>query len=206
MFLTKKGALKKVCAEVETFCGKDPVGEPTGIMPKILPFLYKEKPTLPEKPYNSFNRMILLVAVKEIGVKEVTGSKSNPMVVKYYSYERTKRGSDPINWSSAFVSYCIEKAGLKSIDCNSSIAFKDWGIRSFIPVPGDVIVFENHCGIFVEEKNGLLIVIGANKQNEVCAKGFPFSEVIAIRQAEELTFEQATLLGQELPMIIKAIS
>jgi uncharacterized protein (TIGR02594 family) len=206
MFETKSGAIKKICAEVESYCGREPKGEPTGIMPKILPFLYKEKPIALEKQHGSFNRRVLLLAIKEIGIKQVTGSKSNPVVVKYYSYARTRRSLDPIKWGASFVSYCIEKSGEKSIDCNSSIAFKDWGIKSVVPVSGDIVVFKEQCGVLFGSKDENAIVIGAFKDNEVSIEVFPWSEVLATRRAKDLTLEEIALIESEMPTLKKALS
>jgi uncharacterized protein (TIGR02594 family) len=86
-------------------------------------------------------------AFKELraGVKEVLGVKDNPRIEEYLkttTIGRPGNEHDETAWCSAFVSFCIENAGLEGTKSALARSWLEFGKKIDKPVRGCIAVFE----------------------------------------------------------------
>lgn len=126
------------------------------------------------------------IAIDEIGVKEYAGSKHNARIVEYHSVTSLKAKDDETAWCASFVSWCLEKAGIKSTKSAWARDYLNWGKKITTPVKGCIVVFDRgngygHVGFFIEEKNGFVKTLGGNQNNQVCYSNYNKSKVLGYR-------------------------
>jgi uncharacterized protein (TIGR02594 family) len=138
----------------------------------------------------SANRPWFPIAYGELGEKEIAGAAANPRIVEYLhstnigaAYDNT----DETAWCSAFVNWCVEKAGHAGTDSASALSWGSWGTNATAPVPGDIVVFNwgggnGHVGFFVSSTKDIVKVLGGNQGNEVCIKDWNRDKVYRIRK------------------------
>src|SRR5262245_23237460 len=86
----------------------------------LTPFQEPGAPPAEEFPW-------MLLAIAEIGVREQPGAGNNPRVLEYLhstSLGEVEASKDSTAWCSAFVNWCVERAGYAGTD---SACARDWG-------------------------------------------------------------------------------
>lgn len=129
-------------------------------------------------------------ARKLIGLKEISGKAHSPEIVQMW--KDIRRGGikdDETPWCAAFVGAILERVGIQSSRFESAHSYLDWGSRLNSPVNGCVVVFARngggHVGFVVgATKDGGLLVLGGNQDNEVNVKAFPWTRVVGFRWPE----------------------
>ena len=130
------------------------------------------------------------IAVKEIGVKEVPGSKANARIVEYHAATTLKSTSDEVSWCSAFVNWCLKQANVRGTGLANARSFLAWGKKADVPRKGDICVFwresedswKGHVGFYAGETLTSIIVCGGNQGNEVSYKKYPKKQLLDIRR------------------------
>lgn len=137
---------------------------------------------------------VLTAAMGEYGVKEVSGPKNNPRVLKYHAATKLKAGSDAVAWCSSFVNWVVQQVSLKSTE---SAAARSWQ-RMFpnhpgSPQVGDICVFsrgtnpnQGHVAFFVAETESNIFVLGGNQSQAVNVKPYPKSRLEHVVSLESL--------------------
>jgi uncharacterized protein (TIGR02594 family) len=125
-----------------------------------------------------------------LGEKEIAGPASNPRIVEYL--HSTNLGApldntDETKWCSAFVNWCVEKAGHAGTDSASALSWASWGTEATAPVPGDIVVFNwgrgsGHVGFFVSATSTIVKVLGGNQGDAVNIKDWSKGKVYRIRK------------------------
>jgi len=130
----------------------------------------------------------LIVARKELGVKEITGDRDNPRVVEYHQTTTLKATDDDTPWCSSFVNWCIKQAGLKGTNSAAAISWMSWGVA--VPLsqgkPGDIAVFSrtggNHVGFHLSHDNASIKILGGNQSDEVNIATFSLERFRGLRR------------------------
>jgi uncharacterized protein (TIGR02594 family) len=117
---------------------------------------------------------LLVQAVKQIGVKEIVGSKHNPTILGWAKELKLASvyNADEIPWCGLFVAYCCHAAGLDVISKPLwALSWSNWGNEVTEPMLGDVLTFKRdgggHVGIYVGEDDTHFHVLGGNQGNAV---------------------------------------
>jgi len=127
-------------------------------------------------------------AKKEIGTKEIVGTKHNARVVAYS--KRIYNGgikTDEVPWCASFVGAMLEDCGIRSTRSLASQSYKTWGQKLTKPVTGCIVVFSRkggggHVGFCLGvDKLGQLIILGGNQSNAVNIKAFKKDRVVGYR-------------------------
>lgn len=129
----------------------------------------------------------IIEAKKHIGLKEIKGDKSNPLIVDFW--KAIKRGGikdDATPWCAAFVGAMLEKVGIVSSRFESARSYLEWGVKLNKPCYGCVVVFSRdgggHVGFVVgKTESGDLMVLGGNQGDAVNVRAFPVSRVTGYR-------------------------
>lgn len=120
------------------------------------------------------------IANQELGVEEIPGPKNNATIVEYFKSTTYPATEDSVPWCAAFVSYCLEKAGIESTKSAWSLSYLNWGIHLGSPKISCVAVLyrgldrnKGHVG-FVVGFNALTVtLLGGNQGDKVCLKTYP---------------------------------
>lgn len=126
-------------------------------------------------------------ARKYIGVKEIPGEKSEPLILKWWkAIKRAGIQNDEVPWCAAFVGGCLEAVGIVSSRYESAKSYLSWGVPLSAPVYGCIVVFNRdgggHVGFVVgQDKAGRLLVLGGNQGNAVSIAPFDRSRVAGYR-------------------------
>jgi uncharacterized protein (TIGR02594 family) len=114
------------------------------------------------------------IALREIGVKEYAGAADNPRIVEYLSSTNlgpSDQSNDETPWCSAFVNWCVEKAGYEGTDSAWAKSWLTWGKKLAKPRRGCITVFTRsgggHVGFFIDKTSSGIKVLGGNQSDEV---------------------------------------
>ena len=99
----------------------------------------------------------------------------NPVIVNFFQATKTEPAGDLTPWCAAFANWCFAHSG-KGIATQSasSGSFRQFGVETRSPIPGDIVVFRRtstdaesdlrgHVGFFVEASGGKVSVLGGNQ-------------------------------------------
>jgi len=130
------------------------------------------------------------IAVEELGTGEVAGAGDNPRVVEYLrstNLGRDMASNDETPWCSAFVNFCVEKAGFAGTDSASARSWLNWGRATDTPATGCVAVFKRgdppsgHAAFYVSESGGKIKVLGGNQGDKVCYAEYAKDRLLGYR-------------------------
>lgn len=127
------------------------------------------------------------IAMAEVGVKEILGSKNTPRILEYHQATSLKATNDETAWCSAFVSWCLEKAGYKSTHSAWAKSYLKYGTELKFPKLGCICVFtrgpqSGHVAFYIStNKDGSLKVLGGNQSNSVCVQDHSKSTLLSYR-------------------------
>ena len=134
----------------------------------------------------------LKVALREYGVTEIPGTgKHNPEVVKYFQEAGFPTVmDDETSWCSAFMNWCMVKAGRKGTGSLSARSWMIWGEKVMEPKLGDVAVFwrqnpqgwQGHVGFYIQHDNINVWVLGGNQSNQVNIQKYPGTQLLGYRR------------------------
>lgn len=130
------------------------------------------------------------IARKEIGTKEVSGSKHNPKIIEYHKTTSLKATEDEVPWCSSFVNWVFFKLGWKRTNSARAKSWADWGIELERPAMYCVVVYTRdgggHVGFyFGGYKTGLIYTLGGNQSNQVKFSNYMEKNVIGYFWPEE---------------------
>lgn len=107
------------------------------------------------------------LARKELGTKEVSGSKDNPRIVFYHGFTTLKATDDETPWCSSFMCF-IFGGGTKSAAARS---WATWGQHLDHFIPGCICVYTRtggaHVNIGLKKEYMIITGIGGNQGNQV---------------------------------------
>ena len=114
------------------------------------------------------------IALKEVGIAESHGKDHNKRVLEYQATTSGKYTDDETPWCGAFVSWVLTKANIKH-GIKIPERAKDWssfGSPTNNPIVGTIAVKSrvgggHVCIIVGKDKDGNLLCVGGNQNNEV---------------------------------------
>lgn len=133
------------------------------------------------------------VAERELGTREITGSRHNPRILEYFRVAGSpKIRDDETAWCSAFVCAILHWSGFKNPKNLWARSFANYGIPLDKPEYGCIVVLKRgpvygHVGFFVRMNaaDTHILVRGGNQDNTVSDAWFPVADVIAYRWPDE---------------------
>lgn len=127
----------------------------------------------------------MIVALGELGVKEIVGSKHNPRILEYHATTTFKGKADEVPWCSSFVNWCFAQCKMFRTHSAGASSWLMWGIPINEPKYGCVGIKSrdggNHVFFFIrkESRSGIdgFIALGGNQGNEVCYHWYPMNTI-----------------------------
>lgn len=132
----------------------------------------------------------LALAREEIGLKEVTGGKHNPNIVRMFEeIGQPQFKDDETAWCAAFVGAMLERAGIRSSRSAAARSYMNWGRPIDKPVPGCIVVFwrgkkdgwQGHVGFYVGETAKMIKVLSGNQSNAVNVSNYSKDQLLGYR-------------------------
>ncbi|MEX6627565.1 TIGR02594 family protein [Tenacibaculum salmonis] len=138
------------------------------------------------------NETIIEIALGQIGIKEITGKKDNPEVLKYFNdigFNGAKL-KDETAWCSAFVNWVAKEANLQRTGRLNARSWLKVGEEVTIPEKGDVVIFwreskqswKGHVAFFIRETENFIYVLGGNQSNQVKISAYPKNRLLGYRR------------------------
>lgn len=132
----------------------------------------------------------VIVALSQIGQKEVSGKGDNPSIIGYWKHTHIglPKLSDEIPWCAVFVNFCLEEAGKDGTGVATAESYTRWGNKIIKPMLGDVVLLTNradrkinHVGFYIDRSPSIIYVLGGNQRDSVCMAGFNERAVVEYR-------------------------
>ena len=136
---------------------------------------------------------LIQIALTQYGVKEIQGAEANnPEIIKYFAAcGQMWAKTDETSWCSAFVNWCAIGTGhehTRKLDARSWLKIGE-PIEKFQHA-GDIVVlwrvsrqdWRGHVGIYVNEDDENIWILGGNQSNSVCIKPYPKSRLLGYRR------------------------
>jgi len=137
---------------------------------------------------NSDDLPWMSIAIREIGVREYTGAADNPRIIEYLrstTLGEPYRSNDETYWCSAFVNWCVEKAGYEGTDSAWAKTWARWGKSIETPHRGCIAVFKRgsggHVGFYLDDNDENIELLGGNQNNSVCISKYPKARLLSYR-------------------------
>jgi uncharacterized protein (TIGR02594 family) len=128
------------------------------------------------------------IAMSEKGQKEVAGAGNNPRIVEYLrstDLDSVSAAKDSTFWCSAFVNWCVEKAGFAGSNSAWARSWLNWGRSVSKPRRGCVAVFSRgtggHVAFYVDASGSDYRVLGGNQADSVCVANYPKARILGFR-------------------------
>jgi uncharacterized protein (TIGR02594 family) len=129
----------------------------------------------------------LPIARRYIGVSEIPGKATTPVIAGWLSKLRAWWSDDETPWCGVFVAAVLQEAGIdRPRNWYRARAYLDWGLSLAEPGRGCVVVFARggagHVGFVVGvDERGRLMVLGGNQANAVNVQPFDRVRVLGYR-------------------------
>lgn len=128
------------------------------------------------------------IAIRELGAREYAGAADNPRVVEYLrstTLGYPANSNDETYWCSAFVNWCVEKAGYEGTDSAWARSWDNWGKKIETPRRGCIVVFQRgsggHVGFYIGETGNKINVLGGNQSDSVCYQNYDRANLMSYR-------------------------
>jgi len=143
-----------------------------------------------KKKKTKMNKTLVEIALAEYGAKEILGSQHNMDIVTYAKYS----GFDWVNddetpWCSIFLNYVALKSKMERTKKANARSWLDVGIEVNHPETSDIVIFkrgnsdwQGHVGIFINQEDDFIRVLGGNQGNEVNISTYNAKKVLGFRR------------------------
>jgi uncharacterized protein (TIGR02594 family) len=130
------------------------------------------------------------IALVELAARVAeSGSGDNPRILEYLAtcsdLEAGEWERDSTPWCSAFVNWCLARAGMEGTDSGWARSWAEWGEPVDPPALGavavwargrtsaDAPVITGHVAFVAQDLGDSLLVLGGNQSDCVCLKAYP---------------------------------
>ena len=121
----------------------------------------------------------MLIALREIGQREIAGAHHNPRIVEYHQSTLLRARTDEVPWCASFVNWCVREAGLKGTNSAAAASWARWGVQCDARRGAVTVIYNstarnssltttgNHVGFLVKETPTHFELLGGNQADSV---------------------------------------
>lgn len=135
-------------------------------------------------------------ALKEVGTKEIKGSRNNPRVLEYHKTTAGQYSSDEVPWCGSFVNWCFWKSGNRDTVSypERASSWANFGAKVGHPFVGAIAVKKRKggghvCIVVGADSGGRILCVGGNQNDEVDLKAYNVDDFYALRMPFGVTFD-----------------
>ena len=138
---------------------------------------------------NTKQKLAFEIALSQYGIKERQGGE-NYEILKYFreiGFPEIKE--DEVPWCSAFMNWCMMKAGLPITKNLAARSWLGWGMKVMVPEIGDIAVFrrgttgwQGHVGFYIQNDGAYVWVLGGNQSDEVKISRYLGMDLLSYRR------------------------
>lgn len=138
---------------------------------------------------NPLNWMV--IAEKEIGIKEIRGRKHNPRILEYHSKTSYGAKTDEVPWCSSLIVWVFEKSNIPSTRSAAARSWVEWGEECDLKRGAVVVLWRGsptsaygHVGLYWSEDPAnpdRFMMLSGNSSNQVRISSYGKSNIIATR-------------------------
>lgn len=130
-------------------------------------------------------------AFKYYGLEEVHGEQHNPQILEFFDeIGHTWVQDDETAWCSAFINYLCKHMDYERSGKLDARSWLNTGLEIAKPELGCIVVFwreskiswKGHVGLFVNEWDRYIYVLGGNQDSSVCIKRYPKERLLGYRK------------------------
>jgi uncharacterized protein (TIGR02594 family) len=131
---------------------------------------------------NNHSAPWMAFAVQEKGQREIAGRfRHNPRILQYHATTTLAASTDETPWCSAFVNWCLSRAGITGTNSAAARSWEGWGKVS-AAIPGAITLlhdngfqrgFGYHVGFLVQDAGSHYLLLGGNQHDEVRTSKYP---------------------------------
>ena len=136
---------------------------------------------------------LLNVAINEIGVKEIAGTRHSKRILDYAKESGFSWiNDDETPWCSIFMNWVTKKAGLARSKSASARSWLNVGETVNYPEPGDVVIYyrgsinswQGHVGIFMgySVDGTRIYTLGGNQMDSVSISAYSANQLLGFRR------------------------
>lgn len=140
------------------------------------------------------------LAQRFVGIKEISGSQSNPYILAMLHLDQDWPEGDEVPWCSAFINYI---AWLLRLPRSKNLAARSWlGVGMTVDLPDaeagfDIVILKRgsgeqpgpevldapgHVGFFAGHQGGNVLILGGNQNDTVSIAPFNAVRLLGIRR------------------------
>lgn len=130
----------------------------------------------------------LEIALKELGVKEISGSmQNNPRILEYHLTTKLKASQDEVPWCSSFVNWVMTQCGISGTDSAAASSWGTWGNKCDASLGAITLLkFDNnasghHVGFLIWSDPTKLLVLGGNQKDQVNITSYNPNRLLGFR-------------------------
>ena len=139
----------------------------------------------------SLEPLWLAAARRDLGLREIVGSRDEPRIVKFFAeagHPYVK--DDETAWCAAFVNAKLKEAGVAGTGKLNARSFLAWGQPRKTPAPGAIVVFkrgnsawQGHVAFYLGDAGDKIVVLGGNQANSVSEARYAKASLLGYRWA-----------------------
>jgi uncharacterized protein (TIGR02594 family) len=142
------------------------------------------------------NNEILLKALSQYGIKEISGALDNQIILDYFAAAgHAWVQDDETAWCSAFACWVAEQVGCEHPHSLRARDFLTVGDPVLEPEQGDIVVYwrvekdsvYGHVHFFVSQDDKVIYGIGGNQNNMVTISPYLKSRLLGYRRLKKVT-------------------
>ncbi|MBN2843826.1 MAG: TIGR02594 family protein [Sedimentisphaerales bacterium] len=158
---------------------------------------------------------ILRDMLKNYGLSEVDGPKSNPHIIEFFreiGYDWVTDDSTTA-WCSAVINYFAKKHGYYRSGRLDARSWLKVGEIVLEPQLGDIVVFwrgsisswTGHVGIYINHNEKYIWVLGGNQSNAINITAYPRERLLGYRRLQKISVKKPLTIKVNLISLIKFI-
>ena len=142
---------------------------------------------------DSMNITAYDLAMRYVGIKEVPGTKDNPLLLSMLRLDNDWPQHDEVPWCSGFMNWIAWHLRLPR---SKNLMARSWlNVGTPVPLskatPGfDVVILwrgnpegaSGHVGLYAGQDNGKIKILGGNQNNAVTISAYPENRLLGIRR------------------------